>query len=103
MVDQDPPSCRIVRRYKPLPLHSHDTSDENVYVLSGEALFQLEDRQQEIRPGMFIQFPRGAVHGILALKREPLVVLTIDTPRRPDEDVTFLDPNVGDARSFNGA
>jgi hypothetical protein len=45
----------------------------------------------------------GAVHGILVLKREPLVVLTIDTPRRPDEDVTFLDPNVGDARSFNGA
>ncbi len=94
MVDRDTASCRLVRIYKQLPLHFHRSSDENVYVLQGRAIFQLEKETREISEGMFVQFPKGARHAVLTILEEPLLTLTIDTPRRPEDDITFIDPRI---------
>ena len=93
MVEGQAASCRLVRMYRQLPLHFHRTSDENVYVFSGRALFQLGEDRREISAGMFIQFPKGMHHAVLEILEEPLLTLTVDTPCRPEDDVTFIDPD----------
>ncbi len=91
MTNASSASCRLVRMYKHLPLHFHTTSDENVYVFSGRAIFQVGTEQREISAGMFIHFPRRMPHAILQILEEPLLTLTVDTPCRPEEDVPFID------------
>lgn len=101
LVERDAASCRIFRTYRPVPPHFHVSCDEYLYVLQGRALFQIGDAEpREIGPGVLIHFPKRTVHGMPALLEEPFVVLAIDTPRRPPEDVTFVDPRDGDAASF---
>ena len=101
LVDREAASCRIFRTYQPVPPHFHVSCEEYLYVLQGRAMFQVGDAEpQVVGPGMLIHFPRRTVHGMPLLVEEPFVVLAIDTPRRPPQDVTFVDPNVGDADSF---
>ncbi|GAA3748912.1 cupin domain-containing protein [Terriglobus aquaticus] len=101
LVDREAASCRIFRTYRPVPLHFHVSCDEYLYVLQGRAMFQIGDAEpREVGPGMLIYFPKRTVHGMPALLEEPFVVLAIDTPRRPIDDVTFVDPADGDAKTF---
>lgn len=101
LVDREAASCRIFRTYRPVPLHFHVSCDEYLYVLQGRAMFQVGDAPpEEVGPGKLIHFPRRTIHGMPALLQEPFVVLAIDTPRRPPEDVTFVDPQHGGARQF---
>lgn len=101
LVDREAASCRIFRTYRPVAPHFHVSCDEYLYVLQGRAMFQIgEEAACEIGPGMLIHFPQRTVHSMPALIEEPFVVLAIDTPRRPPEDVTFVDPTDGDAASF---
>ena len=101
LVDREAASCRIFRTYRPVPLHFHVSCDEYLYVLQGRAMFQVGDAAaREVGPGMLIHFPKRTVHGLPAVTEEPFVMLAIDTPRRPAEDVTFVDPKDGDVASF---
>jgi quercetin dioxygenase-like cupin family protein len=43
--------------------HFHDTN-EFYYMLSGEAIMQIEKEQQRVKPGDLICIPRNAVHSI---------------------------------------
>lgn len=101
LVDREAASCRIFRTYCPVPLHFHVSCDEYLYVLKGRAMFQIGDAEpREVGPGMLISFPKSTAHGMPALIEEPFVVLAIDTPRRPPEDVTFVNPTDGNAANF---
>ena len=101
LVDREAASCRIFRTYRPVAPHFHVSCDEYLYVLQGRAMFQIGGEEaREIGPGMLIHFPKRTVHGMPALIEEPFVVLAIDTPRRPPDDVTFVDPMDGNAASF---
>jgi mannose-6-phosphate isomerase-like protein (cupin superfamily) len=102
MVDEDDASCRLIRVYRPLPLHFHRCSTENVLILHGRAIFQLEAEVREISEGMFVHFPKNAVHGILEIRDHPLLILTIDAPCRPDDDVTFINPADQENQNING-
>jgi quercetin dioxygenase-like cupin family protein len=43
--------------------HYHDTN-EFYYMLSGEAIMQIEKEQQRVKPGDLVCIPRNAVHSI---------------------------------------
>jgi mannose-6-phosphate isomerase-like protein (cupin superfamily) len=43
--------------------HRHD-SHEFYYLLSGEAVMQVEDEERTLRPGDLVHIPRNAVHSI---------------------------------------
>jgi quercetin dioxygenase-like cupin family protein len=43
--------------------HHHDTH-EYYYMLSGEAIMQIEKEQQRVKPGDLVCIPRNAVHSI---------------------------------------
>lgn len=101
LIDREAASCRIFRTYRPVPPHFHVSCDEYLYVLQGRAMFQIGDAvPQEVGPGMLIHFPKRTAHGMPALIEEPFVVLAIDTPRRPSDDVTFVNAADGNAASF---
>ena len=101
LVDAAAASCRIFRTYRPVPMHFHVSCDEYLYVLQGRAMFVMGDAEpREVGLGVLIHFPKRTPHGMPSLLEEPFVVLAIDTPRRPPEDVTFVDPADGNARTF---
>jgi quercetin dioxygenase-like cupin family protein len=45
------------------PLHIHRTSDEVIYVLSGEFTFRLGDETKKVGAGGWVFVPLGSIHG----------------------------------------
>ncbi|GAB2982314.1 cupin domain-containing protein [Amycolatopsis acidiphila] len=99
-IDKPTESTRIFRIYREVPLHYHTECDENLYVVSGRGTFHLDGREYEARPGMFLCFEKRKVHGFPSISEHPLVVLAIDVPRRRPDDIVFVDPAAGNARTF---
>jgi mannose-6-phosphate isomerase-like protein (cupin superfamily) len=99
-IDKPGESARIFRIYREVPLHYHNECDENLYVLSGRGTFHLDGQEYEARPGMFLCFEKRKVHGFPSVGEHPLVVLAIDVPRRRPDDIVFVDPGAGNARTF---
>ena len=93
-------SSRIFRVYRPLPLHYHNECDEHLYVVSGAGLFHIDGQDLEARPGLFLRFPKKTVHGFPAVAEDPLVVLSVDVPRRRPDDVVFVNPDDATAAEF---
>jgi mannose-6-phosphate isomerase-like protein (cupin superfamily) len=99
-IDKPGESARIFRIYRELPLHYHNECDENLYVVSGRGMFHLDGQEYVARPGMFLCFEKRKVHGFPSIAEHPLVVLAIDVPRRRPDDIVFVDPKAGNARTF---
>jgi mannose-6-phosphate isomerase-like protein (cupin superfamily) len=95
-------SSRIFRVYRPTPPHYHATCDEYLYVFSGRGTFWMEDAasKAEFRPGQLLFFKRGTVHAMPEILEEPVVFLSIDTPRRDPKDIIFVNPAEGTPESF---
>jgi oxalate decarboxylase/phosphoglucose isomerase-like protein (cupin superfamily) len=51
--------------------------DEAAYLLSGELIFQLDDRTLRTPAGSFVSIPRGVVHAFLNPTSEPASFLVI--------------------------
>ena len=95
-------SARVFRVYRPTPPHYHATSDEYLYVFSGRGTFWMEDASNvaEFAPGQLLFFKRGTVHSQPAILEEPVVFLSVDTPRRDPKDIVFVDPALGTPQTF---
>ena len=100
LTDEQAASCRIFRVYHPVPPHYHTRCDEYLYVLSGRAEITIaEDQPREVTPGQLIFFRKRVVHA-LRLLEHPFTVLAIDTPRRPPDDIHFVNPADGTPQTF---
>jgi mannose-6-phosphate isomerase-like protein (cupin superfamily) len=95
-------SARVFRVYRPTPAHYHATCDEYLYVFSGRGTFWMEDESTcaEFGPGELLVFKRGTVHALPKILEEPVVFLSVDTPRRDPKDVIFVNPGDGTPESF---
>ena len=102
MTDRPQASARVFRVYRGTPAHYHATCDEFLYVFSGRGTFWMEDpsTQAEFGPGQLLFFEKGVVHALPDLFEEPVVFLSIDTPRRDPKDIVFVDPGDGTPESF---
>jgi mannose-6-phosphate isomerase-like protein (cupin superfamily) len=102
LTDREAASARVFRVYKPTPPHYHAMCDEYLYVFSGRGTFWMEDaaNKAEFGPGQLLFFKRGTVHALPDILEEPLVFLSIDTPRRDPKDVIFVNPADGTPESF---
>ncbi|GJD61893.1 cupin domain-containing protein [Methylobacterium frigidaeris] len=102
LTDRPAASARVFRVYRPTPAHYHAGCDEYLYVLSGRGTFWIGDASDEAEfgPGQLLFFERGVVHALPRLIEEPVVFLSVDTPRRAPTDVIFVDPATGTAESF---
>ncbi len=95
-------SARVFRVYRPTPPHYHATCDEYLYVLSGRGTFWMESAANsgDFAPGQLLFFRRGTVHALPDILEEPVVFLSVDTPRRDPKDVIFVDPAAGTPETF---
>jgi mannose-6-phosphate isomerase-like protein (cupin superfamily) len=102
LTDRPAASARVFRVYKPTPPHYHAQCDEYLYVFSGRGTFWMGDpaSKAEFGPGQLLHFEHGTVHALPDIIEEPLVFLSIDTPRRDPKDVTFVNPADGTPESF---
>ncbi|SFT28498.1 MULTISPECIES: cupin domain-containing protein [unclassified Methylobacterium] len=102
LTDREAASARVFRVYRPTPPHYHATCDEYLYVLSGRGTFWMGDagKEAEFGPGELLFFERGTVHALPTLLEEPVVFLSVDTPRRAPSDIVFVDPADGSPETF---
>ena len=102
MTNRPEASARVFRVYKGTPAHYHATCDEYLYVFSGRGSFWMEDpaTKAEFRPGQLLFFEKGVVHALPDLFEEPVVFLSVDTPRRDPKDIIFVNPEDGTPESF---
>ena len=102
LTDREQASARVFRVYRPTPPHYHATCDEYLYVVSGRGTFWMKDvaTKSEFGPGQLLFFERGTVHAMPELFEEPVVFLSIDTPRRKPTDIIFVDPRDGSPETF---
>ncbi|GJD48044.1 hypothetical protein OPKNFCMD_0759 [Methylobacterium crusticola] len=102
LTDRPAASARVFRVYRGTPAHYHEGCDEYLYVLSGRGTFWIGDPadEAEFGPGQLLFFERGTVHALPTLIEEPVVFLSVDTPRRAPTDVVFLDPAQGSPDRF---
>ncbi len=102
LTDRPDASSRVFRAYRGVPPHFHRECDEYLYVLSGRGTFWMEDAstEAEFGPGDMLFFERNVVHALPVLLEEPVIFLTLDTPRRSPGDVVFIDPDAGSAGTF---
>lgn len=102
LTDRPEASCRVFRAYRGVKPHFHRQCDEYLYVLSGRGTFWMEDPQneEEFAPGHLLFFERNVVHALPTLLEEPVVFLSLDSPRRSPDDITFIDPEDGSAEDF---
>jgi mannose-6-phosphate isomerase-like protein (cupin superfamily) len=101
LTDEPAASSRLFRIYKPAPAHFHKTCDEYLQVISGRGKFIVDGSEPvELGPGQLLFFRRNTIHAIPEIVESPLVVFSVDTPRRDPSDVTFVDPKYGTAKDF---
>lgn len=102
LTDRPEASCRVFRAYHGVKPHFHRQCDEYLYVLSGRGTFWMGDPsdEAEFAPGHLLFFERNVVHALPELLEEPVIFLSLDSPRRSPEDIIFVDPDDGDAASF---
>ena len=94
-------SSRVFRVYTTVPPHYHATSDEYLFVVSGRAIFSMgQMAPADVGPGRLVFFKKGVVHAIEPIGDEPLVFLSVDTPRRDPRDVIFVNPADGTPDTF---
>jgi mannose-6-phosphate isomerase-like protein (cupin superfamily) len=95
-------SSRVFRVYRPTPPHYHATCDEYLYVFSGRGTFWMDDpvTEAEFGPGQLLFFARNTVHAMPKLLQQPVVFLSVDTPRRDPMDIIFVNPEDGSPQSF---
>lgn len=71
--EQMPPGTSEVR-------HFHKAAQQFFYVLSGEAVMQVEDRTVQLSPGSGVRVPPGALHQIKNASGLPVRFLVISQP-----------------------
>ena len=67
----------LIQLKDPIVQHAHADSDEFLYTISGEGSVRAGGRDQPVRPGFLMVVPRGVPHLIVAVNRNPLVLLSI--------------------------
>jgi mannose-6-phosphate isomerase-like protein (cupin superfamily) len=103
LTDRPAASARVFRVYRPTPPHYHATCDEYLYCLSGSGTFWMGDAATvaPFGPGQLLFFEKGTVHAMPEVHPgEPVVFLSIDTPRRAPTDIVFVDPADGSPATF---
>ena len=85
-------------------LHLHTNQDEYFYVMEGEVLFQIGDKQMKLHAGDSIVGPRGIPHTFSAVGGKPGHMLIAFTPAGKMEqffrDTAVPNPPVQDAAFF---
>jgi quercetin dioxygenase-like cupin family protein len=76
---------------KNVPKHYHEYHTEYIQVLRGKALMLIGDEKRTIKKGDFIIIPQKTVHAVLKIKRGPLKVVSVQSPKFDGERIFVED------------
>jgi mannose-6-phosphate isomerase-like protein (cupin superfamily) len=71
--------------------HVHKTHDESVYVIKGTGQMLVNDKWVGVKAGSIHFNPIGKVHSTKNTGNEPLVIISIFTPRMKEPDRHFVE------------
>lgn len=74
-----------------LESHVHREEDDAFYILSGEMVFVLGEREVTAPPGTFVLVPPGVEHGFRNERDEPVRMLNIHAPAGFDRRIGLAD------------
>lgn len=70
--------------------HVHKEHTEIVQVVSGKAQMRLGEKTFTIAAGDYVFIPKNTVHAVEVISKEPLVVLSVQTPKFVGKDRHFI-------------
>jgi len=66
-----------------IPEHVHESSEEGMYIISGEGRLITDEGEEELRAGMAIYMPPGVKHSIINTGDEELKLVWVYSPPLP--------------------
>lgn len=66
----------LIQLNQPVTEHTHEQSDEFIYVIAGDGTARTDGREERLHAGVFMLLPRGVPHAFTATGRGPLVMLS---------------------------
>ena len=86
LVDSPDMSGLLVQVRGALQPHFHKLTQEVVYMLRGEGLFQLGNERIPIKAGAVVRIPAGRVHTFTNQGQAPAVFFVVTTPQWDEQD-----------------
>src|SRR5919201_4044655 len=74
-----------------LEAHVHEAEDDAFYILEGEMIFLLEEREARAGPGTFVLVPPGVEHAFRNDGKVPVRMLNIHAPAGFDRRIGLAD------------
>ncbi|WDE13020.1 cupin domain-containing protein [Thalassomonas haliotis] len=75
---------------KRVAAHYHAGHTEIVYVLDGEGVMTLGEHKKQVKKGDYIRIPQGKIHAVEVTSKEPMKVLSVQTPEFKGKDRIFV-------------
>jgi len=72
-----------------IPEHAHESSEEGMYLISGQGRLITDEGEQDLRPGMAIFMPPGVKHSIVNTGDEPMKLVWVYCPPLPNHRLQF--------------
>jgi quercetin dioxygenase-like cupin family protein len=66
----------MVQTNESIAEHSHDSTDETIYVVAGEGIFRVSGRESPLAASSFVSIPRGTPHSIIRKGSRPLMFVS---------------------------
>lgn len=86
LVDSSDMSGLLVQVRSSMPPHYHKLTQEVVYMLRGEGLFQLGSERYPVKAGAVMRIPTGQTHTFTNQGQAPAVFFVVTTPRWDERD-----------------
>ena len=77
---------------KKVKIHKHINHTEHVYIKQGKGKFQLADSLYNVKTGDLIIVPKNTWHGVIVESRNPMKVISIQSPEFFGKDRMFKKP-----------
>ena len=74
---------------KKVKIHKHINHTEHVYIKQGKGKFQLADSLHNVKTGDLIIVPKNTWHGVIVESRNPMKVISIQSPEFFGKDRVF--------------
>ena len=86
LVDSSDMSGLLVQVRGSMPPHFHKLTQEVVYMLRGEGLFQLGSERYSVKAGAVMRIPAGQTHTFTNQGQAPAVFFVVTIPRWNEQD-----------------
>ena len=74
---------------KKVKIHKHINHTEHVYIKQGKGKFQLADSLYNVKTGDLIIIPKNTWHGVIVESKNPMKVISIQSPEFFGKDRVF--------------